>query len=141
MPVDRVVQYPAEANDQAAAERKRVYGLIGVYAAVVIIVVIVGVSCRVNRGEELCFQLNAYAGRNIDIRPYLYSGRKMSFGRIIGSVLRRKDICAQQDAEERPNCRIGDRAGEYESTHDIILVEVAADQFCSIVIAIIVQPR
>ena len=46
-----------------------------------------------------------------------------------------------KDAEKRPNGRIGDRAGEYESTHNIILVEVAADQFCSVVVAIVVQAR
>src|ERR1700722_6108811 len=69
-PVDGIVQHLTKANDQTSAKRERVDGLIGVYAAS-IVVVIVSVSCRVDRGEELGLQLNTYAGRDIDICPYL----------------------------------------------------------------------
>ena len=69
-PVDGIVQHLTKANDQTSAKRERVNGLIGVYAAG-IVAIIVSVSCRVDRGEELGLQLNTYAGRDIDICPYL----------------------------------------------------------------------
>ncbi len=70
-PVDGIVQHLAKADDQAAAKCERVDGLIRVYAAASIIVIVIGISRAINGGEELGLQLNADAGRDINICPYL----------------------------------------------------------------------
>ena len=70
-------QDAAEADDHAAPERKRVYGLVRVDTAAIIVAIVIGAACGVKRSEQLRFQLNTDARGNVDICSHLESSRKI----------------------------------------------------------------
>lgn len=132
-------QYPAKADNQATAEGELVNGLIGVYAAVVVIVIIVGAACRGHRRQVLGFELDTNPWGNVDICPQLKSCGEITAGRI--SRGRSQDISTQEETEKRSHGRVGNIAGKDRAGHNIVLIKVTAGYLSAAVKPVIVDPR
>ena len=137
----RLRKYAAEAYNQAAAQGKLVGGLIRIDTGSVIVTIVEGSPRRSHRGKELGFQLNAHARRNIDICPNLKSCGKIATRCITGTSPRGHNVRSQQQAQEGPNCRIGDIPGKYRAGHDKILAQVTAVDLSASVVAVGIDTR
>src|SRR6185437_6444537 len=113
--------------------------LVRIYPTAIIVGVVISIPRGIYRGQELRLQLDAYAGRDIDIRSQLYPCSKMAVGSIAVPAHGRNDIGAQQQTEEGPHRRVRDRAGKNKTAHDIILVEITTDDLCTTIVTIIVD--
>jgi len=133
-------KHAAKTDDQTSAKRKGIDRLVGIDAPAIIVVEIISASCRSDRREELGLELDAHTRRTVDVHPQLETRRKIGVGRITGR-LRCQDIGAEQKTQKWPHRRTGNITGKYKSTHDIILVQVAACDLTAPVISVVEEAR